>query len=264
MPKRLRAFTLIELLVVIAIIAVLAGILLAVMGKVREQARRIVCGANLRSIGQGLYAYAGSFDGMLPPQYGGLTYETYDTSADSIQPWIAYIAGTSLYRDPQGRLIPLQLGKLFSLAMVDDPRTFYCPSGERRPFNGMGEFSYRHYRDPNGPRLPGNALWSAPSGRPDEKVRTGYMYWIHGRKRLDDLGRQTLVTDRIHTWDTISHTAGNGRPEGLQGLFGDGHVRFCTSERLFDPVLWGLEGPPAAPPGASKAQFERVLWRMSD
>jgi len=61
-----RGFTLIELLVVIAIIALLMGILLPVLGVVREQGRRAVCGQNERNTGLGLHMYANEYDGKLP------------------------------------------------------------------------------------------------------------------------------------------------------------------------------------------------------
>ena len=63
---RRAGFTLIELLVVITIIAILAGALLPVLARAREEGRRTKCASNLKQLGLALDEYASDYRGWYP------------------------------------------------------------------------------------------------------------------------------------------------------------------------------------------------------
>lgn len=64
--KKKKGFTLVELLVVIAIIALLMGILMPALARVRQIAYRLYCGTNLSGIGKAMLIYSNDFDDDLP------------------------------------------------------------------------------------------------------------------------------------------------------------------------------------------------------
>lgn len=85
--KRKKGFTLVELLVVIAIIALLMGILMPALARVRRLAHRLICGTNLAGMGKSMMMYAHDNRDMFPRS--GRTHDTTWSGQVNISNWTA-------------------------------------------------------------------------------------------------------------------------------------------------------------------------------
>jgi prepilin-type N-terminal cleavage/methylation domain-containing protein/prepilin-type processing-associated H-X9-DG protein len=117
-PQSRRGFTLIELLVVIAIIAILIGLLLPAVQKVREAAARMKCSNNLKQIGIALHAYHSSFE-KLPAGGDAMGFSAHAQI-------LPYLEQDNLYRTINFTVAPTNAANAAPLAQVIPG--FLCPS----------------------------------------------------------------------------------------------------------------------------------------
>jgi prepilin-type N-terminal cleavage/methylation domain-containing protein/prepilin-type processing-associated H-X9-DG protein len=249
--KRKRGFTLIELLVVIAIIAILIGLLVPAVQKVREAAARIQCTNNLKQISLATVNCADTHNGSLPPGIG--LYPNKNASAGNgdgglflfILPFIEqdnlYKASLQPQFLPDGTLNPNRDGRNGGLdtytqwsAPVQQSRVkvYSCPSDATNTDSDTGHTSYGH------------------NGQLFRQTYWGVGYSKYPSSLADGTSNTILYTEKI------AHCSTGDYPDNFWPDWGP-HIEATLDGQDYNANPFFVDAnTPIVPPDYSRAMFQ--------
>jgi prepilin-type N-terminal cleavage/methylation domain-containing protein len=228
-----KGFTLIELLVVIAIIAILIGLLLPAVQKVREAAARLKCQNNLKQLGLALHNYENT-NGAFPPAH---------QTVPKIHCWIAltlpYIEQDNLYRRyDQGVNWDHKNNDLPANQSINSTelKVLLCPSAPtgRKGSNGRSITDYTTLNHVNKNKFTGNP--------PADATRSGVL-GLNVRRRI------TEIIDGTSNTLLLSETAGRNEMwvSGSKVAGGSGGGAWANPTGCESTLYGSVAGTPTRP-----------------
>jgi len=277
--RRWRGFTLIELLVVIAIIAILIGLLVPAVQKVREAANRMDCSNNLKQMSLGLIQCADTNGKKLPPSVGLFPSNGQPANQNGdgglLLHLLPYIEQNNVYKatlvqpEPNDRNGGLATYSQWTAAAQNASVPVYqCPSDPTR--KDASRTSYGH----NGQLFHHNYQWGNvgltrfPASLPDGTSNTVFFterlrhatydtyndgFWPDWGGRIassdygDPVGTAAMFqygwTMNGENANTFGHRAATPHGTVINVAMGDGSVQSCSSS--VSPSVWWAAFTPA-------------------
>ena len=248
---RVAGFTLVELLVVVGIIAVLVAILLPVMGKARESARRTACLSNLRQVHAIFHIYAMENRDLVPIGYRRKT----PTDPEPIKQFnsMVYSASTGKF---------CLFGILYMNGKMREPDVFFCPSNLHLQSIRQSEMN-PWPPGPDGPD-PTKHSFAGYGGRPEVELADEFhlsgnligvpQVLVHV-PRLNDFKFKAIFADLVAapTRVELRHKT------GVNVLYGDGSASWVSRDRFNADLAVCPENP-----NASCNSNQDRIWAVLD
>jgi prepilin-type N-terminal cleavage/methylation domain-containing protein/prepilin-type processing-associated H-X9-DG protein len=241
-PARTSGFTLIELLVVIAIIAVLIGLLLPAVQKVREAANRTRCQNHLKQIALAMHTSHDAYGHFVSGGWGWEWSGVPGRGIDKRQPggWVystlPFIEQDNIYRIGTDATNDITRRAAYLAIMEKVVPIYNCPS--RRgggPFPNTGQYDYRgNFANRVRPQLLARTDYAANSGRDRRNNDAGPAGWTYGNGNEIGAGPPSLAAGDSGAYDWKlwpESSASDART--YTGVF------FCRSETRFKDIPSG-------------------------
>ncbi|OWK34986.1 DUF1559 domain-containing protein [Fimbriiglobus ruber] len=260
---RRRGFTLIELLVVIAIIAILIGLLLPAVQKVREAAARAKCQNNLKQLGLAMHNYASAYGnfpygwcsetGKFSPQNASGYYHRRQNWFQQILPYIEQQALYNLYQNDQTNYVFYISSSIIGVVVNSQ----VCPSDPSAP--GIGASGVAAFQG-NYIVNAGGVAWSGSTATQVVNFTAGDPggpFYVDSQTRITDITDGTsntfMASESIIRGNAVQNSWGEagghwgGAPHGSYAFSTYQQPNTAATDKVYSckATTW-----PAAPNGA--------------